>query len=174
MLSDPMIGAMLLAFATALLLARSPLPQTLRAAFFRPPPTPRLRPDEQVVLALRPDPGVLGMLGLSACVALVAFQAGLVLMGADPVLALWVSSIPSAALASTFALELRKGWLVTNQRLLTRAGGELPLSSIRRLRLGPAVLQIEAEGGRGVTMLGLRDPAAIARQLQAIAARHAR
>lgn len=167
------IGFSVLIVACAVMVWLGPLPRSLLVAFTTQE-KPRLHPDEHVVLTVRPDPGVMGLLGMSVCVGLVAFQTGLVLMGADPVHALSLSAIPFAALATGFALELRKGWIITNRRLLTRAGASLPLAQIRRLYLGPGLLRIDADGGRGMAMLGVRDPLAVARLLQAIAERHSR
>ena len=128
-------------------------------------PALNLAPGERVVLTVRPDRGLLSLIALALAVGLAAFQAGLVLMGGDPGQALALTALPAVALGAALVIDSRKLWLVTDRRILTGAGATLALSSITRLALAPATLRIEARGGRGLTMLGLSDPARLAQAL---------
>ncbi len=156
--------ALLLVPLLAALIATAPWFAPVRRAFALRKPVLALQPGEILIAEIRPDRGV-----LAACALGVA---GLMIGGA--LLGQWVLGAATAAaylplvpfgLAALahLALQSRGGWRLTDRRILTALGAELPLADVTRIAVGALSLRLDGQGAQSVRLSGLADARRAAR-----------
>lgn len=137
-------------------------------------PALTLAPGEQLLAELRPDPRLLALTGLGViAVTMAAALAEQLVFGATPGGA-YLSLLPfSLAALAHLALDARRGWAVTDRRVVTDLGASLPLDQIGRIAVGPTLVRLDGVGAQSLRLHGLTDAPRAAQMIRDLIARRA-